>query len=620
MDKRSIIGLVLIFLIVVGFSYLNRPSEEERARIRAQRDSIAMAEAQREADLRAFEAREAERRRSQDTLGAQKASGSIWAKSTSDRVVVLENDLLRLEVSETGGRLSSVQIKGYQTYYGDSLRYYHGDGNSFGFHFLADGSEVFTNDLRFQEHSTGQPSVAIEPGSTAAVAMRFYADSASWLEYRYTLEQGSHRVQMEVAFHGMERHIQSQQQYIDLQWNMLSPQQEKGSKKELEYTTLAYLASNGDFEQMKFSAKTAEERVTTTMSWIAFKQQFFAGFLSAPGGFSQGELRMGTPDEAGYLRTFSATLMLPFSGGAQDHLSFDFHFSPTLYKTLASYKAGFEKVVPLGGWLVSWFNKYVVINVFDWLSGFISSYGLIILILTLLIKIVIFPLTFRSYKSSAKMRALKPLVEEINAKYPRQEDAMKKQQATMALYKQAGVNPMGGCLPVLIQMPILIAMFRFFPASFELRQKGFLWTDDLSSYDSILDLPFSIPFYGDHVSLFTLLMAAALMVSSFINFKQTADTSNQMPGMKFMMLYMMPIMMVFWFNDYSSGLSYYYFLSNVITIIQTLVIRRTVDEKALLLKMQQSAKKPPKKSTFMQRLEKMQREQMKKAQQGAKRR
>ncbi|MDK2979484.1 MAG: YidC/Oxa1 family rane protein insertase, partial [Bacteroidales bacterium] len=280
-----------------------------------------------------------------------------------------------------------------------------------------------------------------------------------------------------------------------------------------------------------------------------------------------------------------------------------FYFGPNHYTTLKKQGLEFERIIPLGWGIFGWINRFVVIPVFNFLDNFIANYGLIILILTILIKTVLFPLTYKSYLSSAKMRVLKPEIDLINKKFPKKEDAMKKQQATMALYKKSGVNPMGGCIPMLIQFPILIALFRFFPSSIELRQKSFLWADDLSSYDSILDLPFDIPFYGDHVSLFTLLMALALFFSTKINSGQMGDSNQQMPGMKFMMNYMMPVMLLFFFNGYSAGLSYYYFLSNVITMGQTLIIRRFVDDESLLKKLHENKKKPVKKSKWQQRLE-----------------
>jgi YidC/Oxa1 family membrane protein insertase len=295
-----------------------------------------------------------------------------------------------------------------------------------------------------------------------------------------------------------------------------------------------------------------------------------------------------------------------------------FYFGPNQYKILNNVvldsqaedekELGLEELVPLG-----WFgiiSKWIIIPLFNWLGSFISSYGIIILIMTIIIKIVIFPLTRKSYKSTASMRVLKPQIDEISKKYPKPEQAMEKQKAVMALYQRVGISPMGGCLPLLLQMPILIAMFNFFPSSIELRQQAFLWATDLSSYDSILDLPFTIPFYGNHVSLFTLLMAAAMIVSTKINSSQM-DTGQSMAGMK-MMMYFMPVMMVCWFNDYSSGLSYYYFLSNIITILQMWIIRKTLDEKAILAKLNSKAAKNSgkKKSGLMARLEEAQRRQM----------
>ncbi|NJO89509.1 MAG: membrane protein insertase YidC [Chloroflexia bacterium] len=293
-------------------------------------------------------------------------------------------------------------------------------------------------------------------------------------------------------------------------------------------------------------------------------------------------------------------------GKKDEVIGLSIYYGPNQYKILNNIHLEegddtTEKMIPLGWGIFGWINRFAIIPIFNWLGGFISNYGLLILLMTIIIKIALFPLTYKSYKSSAKMRVLKPQIDEINKKIPK-DKAMERQQATMALYRKAGVNPMGGCLPMLIQFPFLIAMYRFFPASIELRQKAFLWTDDLSSYDSILDLPFNIPMYGDHISLFTLLMAVSIVLSTKINGAQMQTGSSQMPGMK-MMMWMMPVMMLLWFNNYSSGLSYYYFLSNIITIGQTLLIRQFVDDEAVLQKLNENKKKPKKKSKFQERLE-----------------
>ncbi|KAB2868755.1 MAG: membrane protein insertase YidC, partial [Bacteroidales bacterium] len=370
-------------------------------------------------------------------------------------------------------------------------------------------------------------------------------------------------------------------------------------------TTIAYHFLNEDFEELSAGGQEATEEITTKLKWIDYKQQFFSSIIVAKEHFSNADLKSTELKDGKHIRSFSSRISVPFKNDNNETIGFNFYFGPNHYKTLKKYEMNFEKVIPLGMNIIRWINKYFVINVFDFLSKYIGSYGLIILLLTILIKIILFPLTYKSYLSSAKMRVLKPQVDEINQKYPKKEDALKKQQAVMGLYKKVGVNPMGGCIPILIQFPILIAMFRFFPASFELRQESFLWADDLSAYDSILTLPFEIPWYGDHVSLFTLLMAAALFLTSKMNADQMGDTNAQMPGMKFMMTYMMPLMMLFWFNGYSSGLSYYYFLSNVFTIGQTYMIRQFVDDQAILAKLHENAKKPVKKSKWQDKLEQM---------------
>jgi YidC/Oxa1 family membrane protein insertase len=311
-----------------------------------------------------------------------------------------------------------------------------------------------------------------------------------------------------------------------------------------------------------------------------------------------------------YLRTLSASLTLPIDNADDTEVGMRMYLGPNKYNRLNKYEGlEMEDMIPLGGTFLSWINKFAVIPVFDLLETRIANYGIIILVLTLLLKLVLFPLSYRSYMSSAQMRVLKPEVDEIGKKFPDQKDAMKKQQATMDLYRKAGVNPMAGCVPMLLQLPILIALFRFFPASIELRQQSFLWADDLSTYDSVLDLPFNIPFYGDHVSLFTLLMTISTLIYTRIN-NQMMSTGNQLPGMKTMM-YLMPIMFLGFFNSYSSGLSYYYFLANMITFGQMYIFRQVINEDKLRAKIEANKKKPRKKSSFQRRLEEMQKQQRK---------
>ncbi|MFO8054984.1 MAG: membrane protein insertase YidC, partial [Bacteroidales bacterium] len=386
-------------------------------------------------------------------------------------------------------------------------------------------------------------------------------------------------------------------------------QQEKRQKSVMGGgSTIFYRDNVGDVDDLG-ERDDDFEKISTGVEWVAFKQRFFNSTLWAKDkSIESAELETITkveePDpELHYLKSVEAQLGVPYSSAREHASRFAFYFGPNDYTALRKYDMDMEQMIPLGWgfFLLHWINRYAVIPVFNYLEGFDLSYGIIILILTVLLKIVLFPIAYKTYKSSAKMRLLKPEIEEISKKHPKKEDAMKKQQATMALYKKAGVNPMAGCLPMLLQLPILIAMFRFFPSSIELRGEGFLWAHDLSTYDTIAQLPFSIPFYGDHISLFTLLMAVSTILYTHMN-NQNMSTGQQMPGMKTMM-YFMPVMLLFIFNNYASGLSYYYFLANMITFVQMVVIRRFIDEDAIKAKIQANKKKTVKKSKFQQRLE-----------------
>ncbi len=581
---------------------------------------------QRERDsVEAVRAREQEQQQMAQTNG-QSASPSAGGGAMLDSLFVqdslvqqyhLRNDKLDLTVESLGAYISDAHIRGFKTWDGDSLRLFSGSGNGMVLNFFAKGVPVSTGQLNFSLASPLQGLTAQAQGDTARMTLVARMPEGAKIVVDYALPFGSYMPSLRFRLDGMRRVLPSNSNSVDMQWSMRSPRQEKSVDREREYTMLTYQAANGDFEEMAATEDGETERVKTKIDWVGFKEQFFSAFLVNREHFEFSDLSVRAVSGDEVIADFRANFMLPLSAKPSTEYNFDLYMGPNLYKLLEAQGQGFEQVVPMGGWVIRWVNKYLVINVFDWLNTRIASYGFIILILTLMIKLLVFPLTYKSYTSQAKMRVLKPLIDEVSAKYPKKEDTMKKQSAVMALYRKAGVNPMGGCLPMLIQFPFLIAMFRFFPASFELRQKGFLWASDLSSYDSILKLPFSIPFYGDHVSLFTLLMAVAMYFSTAMNMKQTDAMNQQMPGMKYMMLYFMPLMMVVWFNSYSSGLSYYYFLSMCITIIQTLVIRRTIDEKKLFERLKKNAEsdKKPKRSGFMQRLEKMQREQQKKMEQ-----
>lgn len=618
MNKNTTIGLLLIGLILFGFSWYNNEQYKETAAAQRAQDSIAalsMAEAVAQAQTATTGTTNAQDSVNQDVeLGADSSTSTSLTSSASGEAVdglqkalsgtesftTLENELLKITFSNKGGRVAAVQLKKYSTYRGDPLMLFNADGSSFGMEFFAP-NRMHTADYFFQ------PQVV----SDSSIIFRLSADSAQteYLDYIYTIHKGGYMVDFKVDVSKFKGRLAQNAATIGLSWNVISPQEEKGFQNENNYTTIAYrFPGENSIEELGMSEGEKSEEISTKVQWVAFKQQFFSSIIIYDKDFSNADIKYSTfkPTDTN-IKDFSAQLSIPYSAD-QTAYNFNFYFGPNQFSILNQYKdLEIQKLVPLGWGIFGWINRWLVIPTFDFFGRYISNFGIVTLLLTVFIKLLIFPLTYKSYLSTAKMRLLKPDIDKINEKYPKKEDALKKQQLTMEVYKSAGVSPMGGCLPMLIQFPILIAMFKFFPASIELRGKSFLWADDLSSYDSILNLPFNIPFYGDHVSLFTLLMAISLYFSSKINYSQsTSMNSAQMPGMKFMMLYMMPVMLLLWFNNYSSGLSYYYLLSNVITIGQTYAFRYLVNDDKLHLKLKANAKKPIKKSKWAERLESMQ--------------
>jgi YidC/Oxa1 family membrane protein insertase len=427
------------------------------------------------------------------------------------------------------------------------------------------------------------------------------ADENRYIEYKYTLAPDKYMVDFDVTFKSMNDIIASNQNSLTMDWRMYIPQQEMGRQNEENYTTIKYKYFQDDVDGLKMrSTKDEEADITTILSWVAYQDQFFSSVLITNDFFLNGSITSTrTVTSPKYIRYFTTELGVPYDPSDASSISMKLYYGPNHISTLRKEGMDLEELVFLGKNIIGWINRYAIIPIFNWLDNYIGSYGIIILILTIILKIVLFPLTFKSFQSQAKMGVLKPQVEELGKKFPKKEDAMKKQQATMDLYKRAGVNPMGGCLPMLLQMPILFAMFRFFPISIELRQEHFLWATDLSTYDSILTLPFTIPMYGSHVSLFTLLMTASTLLT--MKMSGTTPGSDQ-PGMKIMM-YMMPVMFMVILNNFSSGLTYYYFLANMITWGQNIVSKKFIDEDKVLAKLEENRKNPVKKSKWQQRLE-----------------
>ncbi|WP_295916288.1 membrane protein insertase YidC, partial [uncultured Alistipes sp.] len=575
------------------------------------------------------EVADAARRRQVEALGEYLTD----AREAEAEEITVENDVMIVRFSTRGGQITDVTLKDYTKYAprgqrDQLIRMMDPESAKFGLSFYVKNglNNVKVNTMEY----VFQPQAVQTVGDARKVVMRLPVAADAWLEYEYLIynKQAPERdylVDFNVRLVNMAPQMANQTS-IGIDWSNISYQNEKGFQNENMYTTISYrFPGESSIEDLGMGDGAKSKSVSTAVNWVAFKQQFFSSVFIAPKNVANANMAFDTAAPGSeLLKNFSVQMSVPYTVQTEGY-DFAFYFGPNKYAILKKITDNegsdlhMERLIPLGWGIFGWVNRWCVIPVFDFLRNYIGSFGIIILILVILVKLVISPLTYKSYVSMAKMRLIKPQVDELNKKFPKQEDAMKRQQATMELYKKAGINPMGGCIPMLIQMPILIAMFRFFPASIELREQPFLWADDLSSYDSIVNLPFSIPFYGDHVSLFALLMAVSLFGYSYFNYQQTASSQPQMAGMKFMMVYMMPIMMLLWFNSYSSGLCYYYLLSNLFTIGQTLVIRRMVDDDKIHAVMQANAAKKSKgkKSKFQQRYEELLRQQ--EAQQRAKR-
>lgn len=541
-----------------------------------------------------------------DTSAAQIADQNKFgvfsvAAHGSDELLTLENNKIELKISPKGGRVYSARLKDYKTFDGRPLILFSGDSTVFGFNFFtSDNKAVQTNELYFTPVTDQKSIIVSSQPESLVLRLNVYEDK--YIEYKYTLAPDKYMVDFNVAFKSMNDVIAINQNSITFDWRQYIPQQERGRQNEENYSTIKYKYYQDDVDGLKLNNKkeVIETDIPTKLTWVAFEDQFFSSVVLTENYFINGSVTSTrTLNSDKYIRYYTTELGVPFNAASPEPLNMKLYYGPNHINTLRKEGYDLDELVFLGKNIIGWINRFIIIPIFNWLDNFIESYGIIILILTIIIKIVLFPLTFKSYQSTAKMAVLKPLVDELSKKFPKKEDALKKQQATMDLYKRAGVNPMGGCLPMLLQMPILFAMFRFFPVSIELRQEHFLWATDLSTYDSILTLPFTIPMYGNHVSLFTILMT----VSTLLTMKMTSSSpGNDQPGMKLMM-YMMPIMFMFILNSFSAGLTYYYFLANVLTYIQNVLSKRFVDSEAVLATLEENKRKPLKKSKWQMRLE-----------------
>ncbi len=643
MDKNTIITIIVGVLLLGGYMFYSSKEQEkyqiEVAEYNARMEHKAAAEAAAQAqanaaaaaalklEMTSMESLSEEQKEQIEHQKSVNAVGEALTAARSNEVMsyTLENDVLKIDFTSRGAQVAAVTLKEYTKWAEEEreelISLFDPSTSKMDFEFYIrngfNNVKVNTTDYIF----TALPVQEVEGGERLTFVLDF--GSGASVEYIYTLYNGedegrNYLVDFNVKLNNMAP-VMANQTTIGIDWRNRSYQNERGFKNENMYTTISYhVEGERSVEELGMSEDSKSENISTQVEWIAFKQQYFTSAFIALDNFSYADMAYSTDKPySGYIKNFSSKMAVPYTAQTSEY-DFALYFGPNKYSILKSIddlgygKLRLDEVIPLGWGIFGWVSKWVVIPTFDFLRRYISSFGLIIFLLALGVKLVISPLTYSSYLSMGKMRVIKPEVDAINAKYPKQDDAMKRQQATMELYKKAGINPMGGCIPMLIQMPIIIAMFRFFPASIELREQSFLWANDLSSYDSVLNLPFNIPFYGDHVSLFALLMAVTMFFYSQINYQQSASSQPQMAGMKFMMVYMMPAMMLLWFNGYSSGLCYYYLLANLLTIAQTMLIRRMVDDEKIHAKIKANSSKTKnggKKSKFQQRYEELMAEQ-----------
>ena len=634
MDKNSLIGIVLILGILIGWSVWMTPSKEELAQQRHIQDSINKVNRERfvkdsikMAEANAVMAEQPMNVENESYTSRYNQYGVFADASVGeDNTWTLENDLLKVDLSSKGAYVKTIELKDYKTYDSLPLIGFDEETSRFNLEFVADGKGINSYDLYFAPYMNGVPydggnEITLEGRDSLVMSFRAFVSDAEgnkdydkYLEFRYTMYKDQYMIGFDIVTNNLKGIIPSNTRFMTMDWAVDVLKQEKAVDR-YNGSTIYYMYADNDVESLsETDTKDEEKELRSSLKWVSFKQRFFSYSLISKDNFDDAFVEMHTkarPSNPRYLKSMSANIEVPFDGLNKDNtIAMSYYFGPNSLKVMEQYDLRLEKQIPLGGKFVAWINRYIVINVFNWLGQYGWNYGIVILVLTLIIKICLMPFAFKSYMSSAKMRVLKPEIDEINEKYPKQEDAMKKQQAVMDLYKKAGASPASGCLPMLLQLPILWAIFRFFPSSIELRQQSFLWADDLSTYDSILDLPFSIPWYGDHVSLFTLLMTVSTVLYTYINSKQMqqAQGNQAMPGMKLMM-YLMPIMFLGIFNNYSSGLSYYYLLVNLFTFVQMYIFKMCINEDKLRKQIELAKKKPVKKSNFQKRLEEMQRQQ-----------
>ncbi|NER15476.1 membrane protein insertase YidC [Leptobacterium flavescens] len=606
-DFNSIIGFVLIGLILIWYLYNNQPTPEELEERKAQQEQVekerkeeesknaSIADVQEETPVDLSDSTALAKY--QSTLGAFGYAASL--PSAKDTYTVLENDVLYLKINNKGGQIAEVKMKNYVTY--DSIPVYLVKDNNASFNLsfgTTDNRTLSTKDLYFE------PQLS-ENGDTKVLSMKLKVSESKYLEYRYELKPGDYLLDFTVRSQGLNGILNSSQP-VNLDWKSKSIRHAKSIQYENRYTRLTYQHDGKKVNKLSQGGDDNEEE--KDVKWISYRQHFFSSILIAETPFKTANLASQNlveeeSKEAKWTKAYASSIPLELKGGELNY-NLNLYYGPTDLKTFNKYKElDLADSIPFGWGIFGWINKHVFTPMYSWLSGFLP-YGVAIIIMTILVRLALSPVTYKSYLSQAKMKVLRPEITEINNKF--KDEPMKKQQETMKLYNKAGVSPMSGCVPALLQLPIFYALFMFFPTAFALRQKPFLWAEDLSSYDVVANLPFNIPFYGDHVSLFPILASVAIFIYMQMTTGQTMQTQQPgMPNMKFIM-YLSPLMMLFFFNNYASGLSLYYFISNLITIFIMLVIKNyIIDDEKIHAKIEENKKKPKKKSRFQQRMQEM---------------
>ena len=603
MDKNTVTGIVLIVLVLIGFSFYTSRQNVTPA-------SETVAAPQDEAEPRA-DITEATPFHAVDTLSLFHA-----ARGGVGQDIVLENSKVKVTLNTLGGRITEVMLKEYKDQQKEPVKLFTEEDADLTFLFSLKQENVNTRDYVFTPTAVSDSSVTLQLAS----------GNGETLTFDYVLQPDNYMVNFTISSHGLQNLFPAKSQSVDILWNDRIRQQEKGFDFENQYSALTYKLTGGGTEKLS-AYETEEERVDQKVDWIAFKNQYFSSVLIGYQTFGDVQFRSVQLEEgSGYMKHYSAAMSTYFDPTGKQPTQFQFFFGPNQYRLLQSmdkYSLNeqdleLEDLVYLGWPIFKWINRYFTIYVFDFLTQLGLPMGVVLLLITLLLRAIVYVPTRKSFMSSAKMRVLKPKMEEINKKYPKKEDAMKKQQEIMSMYSQYGVNPMGGCLPTLIQMPIWIAMFNFVPNAIELRQQSFLWADDLSTYDDLIHWSTELPIIGNHISLFCLLFCATNLLYSYMTMRQQKDSlvGQQAEQMKIMqwMMYAMPVFFFFMFNKYSSGLNYYYFISLLASALTMWYLRKTTDDKKLLAKLEanyEANKNNPNKkpSGLAARLEALQKQQ-----------